>query len=128
MKLLLDTHVLIWWLADPWRVPERVQDEIIQQASETFVSAASAWEIAVKTRTGKLAFDAAILDDFDNRSRALAFEPLPVTATHAVMGARLPGAHKDPFDRLIAGQAIFEGLTVVTADPAIASLGAKVMW
>ena len=128
MKLLLDTHVLIWWLADPWRVPDHVQDTIVQSASDVFVSAASAWEIGVKLRIGKLAFDAVFLDDFDTQVRSLAFEPLPMTAAHAVAGAKLPGSHKDPFDRMIVGQALTERLTVVTADPAIAGLGARVMW
>lgn len=128
MRLLLDTHVLIWWLTDPWRVPERVQDAIIQLASDTFVSAASAWEISIKLRNGKLAFDEAILDDFDNQVRRLAFEPLPMAAAHAVAGAKLPGTHKDPFDRMIAGQAAVERLTVVSADPAMAGLGVRVMW
>ena len=92
------------------------------------VSAASAWEISVKQRIGKLAFDDSILGDFDTQIRSLAFEPLPMTATHAIAGARLPGSHKDPFDRMLAGQALAERLMVVTADPAIAGLGARVMW
>lgn len=128
MKLLLDTHVLIWWLRDPWRIPDHVQDAIAQSASDVFVSAASAWEISVKLRIGKLAFDEAILGDFDHQVRLLAFEPLPMAAAHAVAGAKLPGTHKDPFDRMLAGQAAVERLTVVTADPAIAGLGARVMW
>jgi PIN domain nuclease of toxin-antitoxin system len=57
VKLALDTHVLIWWLADPWRVPDYVQDTIVQSASDVLVSAASAWEIGVKLRIGKLPFD-----------------------------------------------------------------------
>lgn len=128
MKLLIDTHVLIWWLRDPWRIPDHVQDAMVQSASDVFVSAASAWEISVKLRIGKLAFDEAVLEDFDNHIRSLAFEPLPMTAAHAVAGAKLSGTHKDPFDRMIAGQALTERLTVVTADPAMAGLGVRVMW
>jgi PIN domain nuclease of toxin-antitoxin system len=128
VRLLIDTHVLIWWLRDPWRIPGHVQDAIVQAASDVFVSAASAWEISVKLRIGKLAFDAAFLDEFDAQVRSLAFEPLPMTAAHAIAGARLPGNHKDPFDRMIAGQAEVERLTIVTADTAFAGLGARVMW
>lgn len=128
MKLLIDTHVLIWWLVDPWRIPESVQDTMVVSATEVLVSAASAWEIAIKSRLGKLSFDDEFLDDFDRRVRELAFEPLAISAAHAIAGARLPGGHKDPFDRMIAGQALSEDLTVVTADPALRTLGARVLW
>ena len=128
MKLLLDTHVLIWIVEDPKRVSVTVTKLVKASASLVFVSAASAWEIAIKTRSGKLKFDPTFLDDFDSRLRALAMEPLLITSAHAVAGGRLQGAPSDPFDRLLAAQAIAEGLTIATIDPAIAALGAAVVW
>ena len=128
MKLLLDTHVLIWWLADPWRVPDHVQDTIVQSASDVFVSAASAWEIGVKLRIGKLAFDAVFLDDFDTQVRSLAFGPLPMTAAHAVAGAKLPGSHKDPFDRMLIAQSLVEDIPLVSSDAAFDAYPINRLW
>lgn len=128
MKLLLDTHTLIWIVEEPKRVPRSVAMLVKAANSTVYVSAASAWEIAIKSKRGKLKFDATFLDDFETRLRALAIEPLQITVAHAVAGGRLEGASTDPFDRLIAAQAIVEGLTVATLDPAIAALGAKVVW
>ena len=128
MRLLLDTHVLIWLVNEPARLSPTVTAAIKNPSSEVFVSAASAWEIATKVRLGKLAFDAAFLDDFDARLKALAFAPLLVTSAHAVAGTRLTGRHGDPFDRMLVGQALAEGLDLATADPLLAALGARVLW
>jgi PIN domain nuclease of toxin-antitoxin system len=128
VKLLLDTHVLIWIVEEPKRVPLSVAMLVKAATSSVFVSAASAWEIAIKAKRGKLKFDSTFLDDFEARLMALAIEPLQITVAHAVAGGRIEGASTDPFDRLIAAQAITEGLTVATLDPAIAALGAKVVW
>ncbi len=128
MKLLLDTHVLIWIVEDPKRVSVQVTKLVKATTSSVFVSAASAWEIAIKARLGKLKFDPTFLDDFENRLRALAIEPLPISAAHAVAGGRIKGAPADPFDRMLAAQAITEQLTIATADPALAALGATVVW
>jgi PIN domain nuclease of toxin-antitoxin system len=128
MRVLLDTHALIWITMVPERVSKALRGIIEQDTTAVFVSAVSAWEIATKVRIGKIAFDAGFLDDFDARTRSLAFEPLAVTAHHAVIGARLAGTHKDPFDRLLVGQAIAEDLTIATIDHQLAALGAAVIW
>lgn len=128
MKLLLDTHTLIWLLTQPKRIPSHVADAIKAPSCQVFVSAATAWEIAIKERLGKLAFDRAFLAEFDERLRGLAMEPLAITTRHAITAASLPGSHKDPYDRLLAAQATLEGMVVVTVDRAFASLGAEVMW
>lgn len=92
------------------------------------MSAATAWEIAVKCHIGKLNFDSAFLTAFDERARELGFAPLPVEATHAVRGATIDAPHKDPFDRMLAGQALVEGITMVSADPAFRLLGVEPRW
>ena len=128
MRLLLDTNALIWWLNDDERMTRRVRRVLDSGQHDVFVSAASAWEIATKVRLGKLKFAAGFLADFDASIRALNFEPLPVTSHHAVVGAQLPGAYGDPFDRMLAGQAAVERLNVVTSDPAIGALGVETLW
>ena len=96
MRLLLDTHILLWWLADAPGLPSQADVLIADSANEVFVSPMSLWEIASKARLGKLTADVA-----EVRTAALAsgFVPLPFTVEHAVAVARLPDHHRDPFDR-----------------------------
>lgn len=128
MRLLLDTHVLIWLHNEPNKLSRQAETALGDSKNEVLVGAATAWEIAIKARSGRLVFDKTFIDDFDDRLRAIGFEPLVITASHAVAAARLPGRHKDPFDRMIAGQAAVEAATVITADPLIAQFGVPVLW
>ena len=128
MRLLLDTHTLIWWIAATDRLGETVDRLLQDPDNDVQVSVVSAWEIAVKVQRGKLQFDGAFLDAFDARVAQLGWRTLPILTAHAIAAARLPGSHKDPFDRLIAAQARLEGLTVATVDRDIAALGATVIW
>ena len=107
------------------RLSPGVATLIADAGNEIFVSAVSAWEIALKVRLGKMPFDGAFLDDFEARARDIGLDMLPVSAAHAVRGARLDGEHRDPFDRLLVGQALVEVLTVATRDAQIARRGAK---
>ena len=115
MRLLLDTHVLLWSLADDPRLATSVRDLIIDSEVEVFVSAASAWEITIKQGLGKLRAP----DDLAAQLVAARFEALPITVDHAVAVLDLPDHHRDPFDRMLIAQARVEGLTVVTHDPQI---------
>lgn len=128
MKLLVDTHVIIWWVTDPDRLSTIVDDLLQLGTIDVFVSPVTAFEIARKHGIGKLTFDASFLAEFDARIAKLGWRELPLTNAHAVAAGQLVGSHKDPFDRMLAAQAITEGLTVATIDPAIAALGAKVVW
>ena len=128
VRLLVDTHVVIWVSNVPSMIPRSVEHALKSPANHVFVSAATPWEIALKVQSGKLQFDAAFLADFDNRIRALAFEPLPMTAAHGVAAAALRGSHKDPFDRMLVAQSQVEQLTIISKDPALAGLGAVVSW
>jgi len=115
LKLLLDSHVLLWALAQPERLGESTRDHLIHPANDIFVSAASVWEIEIKRSTGKLSAPDALCGAF----REIGFQPLPITDRHAVAAARLPRIHLDPFDRMLVAQAIEEGLILVTADSRI---------
>lgn len=119
---LLDTHVLLWLLGEPARVPERVREQLADPAVDLLVSAASALEIATKHRLGKL--DAgALLDSWGHRLADLDAEDLSVTSEHTLLAGRLEWDHRDPFDRLLVAQAIVENATLVTQDAAIRTFG-----
>ena len=128
MRLLVDTHVIIWWVLTPDDLSKTVDQLLLGTATEVLVSPVSAFEISRKHGLGKLLFDSAFIANFDARIEALSWFELPLTNAHAVAAGRLVGSHKDPFDRLLAAQAIAEGLTIATIDPALAALGAKVIW
>ena len=128
MRLLLDTHAFLWWIWDDPRLTPVVRSALSDPTTTAFVSAASAWEIATKVRIGKLPNASALCDRLAETVHLAGFESLPVGLEHARAAGLMPGEHKDPFDRMIAAQARLDGLTVVTADPAIAALGALVLW
>ena len=112
MRLLLDTHVLLWWLADDDALPDDAAEAIADPESEVFVSAATVWEIAIKQAAGKLDAPSDLIGALEiNRCDQLA-----MTATHALAAGRLPRHHGDPFDRMIIAQAQIEGLVVTTVD------------
>lgn len=112
MRVLLDTHVFIWAVADSQKLGREARATILE-ADEVYVSAASIWEIAIKARLGKIDCDPARMAEAIAES---GFLPLHVTPTHAAAVARLPDHHGDPFDRLLVAQAICEPLVMLTAD------------
>jgi PIN domain nuclease of toxin-antitoxin system len=112
MRLLLDTHILLWWLADDARMPERAATAIGDGGTQIVVSAATAWEIAIRKAAGRL--DAP--DDLLDALAANDFDTLAITAGHAVTAGGLPPHHSDPFDRMLIAQAQAEGLTLVSVD------------
>ena len=119
MRLLLDTHVLLWWLADDAQLGADARAAIGDGESHVAVSAASAWEIAIKQRLGKLRAP----DDLAAQLARHRFVPLAVTVPHARRAGALPPVHDDPFDRMLVAQAELEGLIVVTRDAAIGRYG-----
>lgn len=121
MRLLLDTHVLIWW--DAGQRLSAAARTAIRDADEVYVSAASAWEIAIKASLGKIVSSRSVAQ----ATAECGFFELPVTFAHAEQLATLPALHRDPFDRLLVAQALTEDLTVVTRDPAIARYRAAVI-
>ncbi|WP_373486882.1 type II toxin-antitoxin system VapC family toxin [Blastomonas sp.] len=125
---ILDTHALIWWWTDDPMLPFELRDIILADETIIGLSAASAWEIATKCRIGKLPGGQPLVDNFEDWREADDFFSLPVTVDHGLLAGSLPGDHRDPFDRMIAAQAIIEDLTVITRDPALAALGCRVVW
>ena len=115
MRLLLDTHVLLWWLGASDKLSASAGAAIDSQQAEVTVSVATAWEISIKQAKGRLTAP-------DGLEEALAdsgFRPLPIGLRHARLAGRLPEHHRDPFDRMLVAQAQLEGLTIVTRDPRI---------
>ncbi len=121
MNLLLDTHVLLWWVHGE-RIRREAAAAIADIDNVKFVSAASIWEISIKTTRGKLsvdeAFDSVVEDDF---------EPLPITYADARLAGSLPDHHRDPFDRMLVAQALNYDLLLVTRDPQIGLYGANIL-
>lgn len=115
MSLLLDTHVLLWCGYRPEALAAPVRTRIADPSVRVYASAASAWEIAIKRRLGKLTLDATT----EELLRALSIAPLPITIAHAEAAGALALEHRDPFDRMLVAQARSEGLSLVTADTAI---------
>ena len=112
MRLLLDTHVVIWWLQGSERLAEEVESTINQGERQIVVSAVTGCEIAHKRATGKLR----VPDDLERQIATNEFAELPITLRHGLAAGGLPMHHRDPFDRLLIAQARCEGLTLVTAD------------
>jgi len=123
VRLLLDTHALLWSLAVPERLDSDARRAIADAHSAVFVSVASVWEMAIKAALGKLSTP----DDLEDQLRLNRFEVLPITLPHARAVEHLPLIHRDPFDRMLVAQAQHEGLTLVTRDPLVQQYGAAWM-
>lgn len=113
--ILLDTHTLLWLVSTPDQVSAAARDEIADSAREVMVSAVSAWEIAIKTRLGRLDGEP-LLSTWPDIMAAMAVNEVPIDAADAVLAGRLPWNHRDPFDRMIVAQAARRGLTIATRD------------
>ncbi len=128
MKVLLDTHAVLWWFADDQALPKHIGSLIDDPANTIFVSAASAWEIYTKVRIGKLPAGQALCEDFSGYLRRYHFEALAIAVEHGRLAGRLMGSHKDPFDRMLAAQALVEDVPLVTNDPVFSGFGVKAIW
>jgi len=122
-RLLLDTHVLLWWLSDDSQLGPATRKAIGDPRNQVYISAASTWEISIKKSLGKLSAPGdmdAIVDDEH-------FDKLPITLFHGEQAGMLPGHHRDPFDRMLIAQAQSEGLVIVTNDEKITRYGIRTM-
>lgn len=124
MRLLLDSHTMLWWRADDKRLSERAQQAIESPEARVYFSSASIWELAIKQAKGKLKLPVDLRDALLDEG---IFEIL-VSSGDAFAAAALPPHHGDPFDRMLVAQARAEGLTIVTRDPRIAAYGVPVLW
>jgi len=127
--LLLDTHTLIWALTEPARLSHRARQTIEAPRAHIVVSAASAWEIATKARRGRMPQAEVVLAAYSRHLRRLRAQEAPITTEHALFSGGLEWDHHDPFDRMLAAQAILEGWTLVTRDRVFSRLtGITTLW
>jgi PIN domain nuclease of toxin-antitoxin system len=124
LRLLVDTHVLLWAVTEPQRIPIAVGHAMGLRANETFVSVVCLWEIAIKKRLGKLSAPDDLLEQVERHPD---YRMLPITAAHAWRVKTLPLHHHDPFDHLLVAQALTEQMTVVTHDRAISRYGVPIL-
>lgn len=128
MRLLLDTHTLIWWLADNPYLPASARKLIGARNVPVLVSAVSAWEIATKVRLGRLDVAVDLAQDFLGHLARERFESLSISTEHGIRAGSLPGSHKDPFDRMLVAQAQIEGLVIVSNDAKLDGYGVSRLW
>jgi PIN domain nuclease of toxin-antitoxin system len=116
MRILLDTHIYLWWLTDSPKLSSATKQKI-ETATEVYISSASIWEAGIKISAGKLEAD---IDDLIEGIQENRFTELPITAKHAKQAAQLPDIHRDPFDRMLVAQTLCEPLRLLTADEQVA--------
>ena len=124
MKLLLDSHAFLWWLAEDPKLGAEARQAVAAPSSVIHVSAATVWELSIKAALGKLDLDGAdLVEEIEEND----FLELPMTARHSLAAAALPRHHEDPFDRMLIAQARIEGLTIVTRDSAFRQYGVSIL-
>jgi PIN domain nuclease of toxin-antitoxin system len=128
LRLLLDTHCLLWALMTPEHLSERVRNLLRDPRNEVLVSAASAWEVATKHRLGRLPEAESVVGDYPGALAKLMALELPVSSSHALLAGSFSNAHRDPFDRLLAAQATLERVPLATLDGAFRDFPVRVLW
>lgn len=128
MKLLLDTHTLLWWLEGDRKLSQPVRRLIGNSSTEVLVSAASVWEIATKARIGKLPGALKIATGLLDAVAGQGFTPLAITLAHSQRAGWLPGAHRDPFDRMLAAQALELDVPIASTDRVFEGYGLRRIW
>lgn len=128
MKALLDTHTLLWAAYRKELLSAHAKRIIEAKSNELVVSAASAWEVATKFRLGRLPNAQILANDFVGVVREAGYTLLSITPEHALRAGRLPGSHKDPFDRMLAAQAIHENMPIVSNDPCFDQFAVRREW
>ena len=127
MKFLLDTHIFLWWILAHSKLPRAVGDVVADPDNELYFSAASTWEMIIKSAIGKLSLPASPEMFVKEQLFLNDITPLPITMEHTFALANLPMVHRDPFDRMLIAQAIDENLTLITDDPIIKQYPVKVL-
>jgi PIN domain nuclease of toxin-antitoxin system len=127
MTILLDSHAFFWWVTDNEKL-SALAKQTIQDEQQVYVSAVVAWEIATKARLGKWPDAELIVSGFFDLLAHYGFSGLSVSLEHGHLAGSLPGAHRDPFDRMLAAQAQIENVPLVTGDPVFRAFGTRVLW
>jgi PIN domain nuclease of toxin-antitoxin system len=128
MKILVDTHALVWWIIDNPSLSARTRALFADESNEILVSAVVAWELATKARSGKWPEALAIATSIASVIADNRFTPLSITVEHARAAGLFIWQHRDPFDRMLTAQAQVEGIPLVSADPVFRSFGTPVIW
>ncbi len=128
MKALLDTHVFLWWVMDDERLTTYIQDFIADVRNELFLSSASCWEIAIKTKIGRLKLPDKPEKFIPDQMIVNNISGLPIQVVHALHVYSLPDHHNDPFDRMLVAQAQIERIPIVTNDHLIADYDVRILW
>ena len=128
MRLLLDTHAFLWWLAGDAALSSAAQTAIADTTNEIFVSAASVWEMATKHRIGKLPGIGSIAADLEAAIAGQGFQGVPISLRQAQAAGALPGPHSDPFDRVLIAQAMLEDLVLVSNESPFDAYGVRRLW
>jgi PIN domain nuclease of toxin-antitoxin system len=123
MRLLLDTHTFLWWVEDSPRLPKRFRAAIAEPTNDVFVSVVTVWEIAIKRRSGRIAFSGGIAEEI----RRQGFQSLSIALGHAEAVEDLPVFHRDPFDRMLVAQAMAEEIILLTVDAQIVKYAPNVL-
>jgi len=128
VRALVDTHALLWWLSDDPALTGAVRKIIAETKNTLIVSAASAWEIAIKVRLGKLPTATDLAADFSGLIEREGFQPLAISAEHGIWAGLLPGTHKDSFDRMLIAQAQAENIPIISNKTCFESYGVRRLW
>jgi PIN domain nuclease of toxin-antitoxin system len=128
LRVLLDSHTLLWWILDHPALTPTAREAISDTGNSVLVSAASAWEIAIKFRAGKLPEAAGLVTNFPSEIENEGFELLPISAEHAIRAGLLPVSHKDPFDRMLIAQAQAENTPILSNETIFESYGVRRLW
>ena len=128
VRVLLDTHVLLWSIFEPEKLSVRARSAVEDINNVRLVSAASAWEIATKLRLGKLEMARVLVESYSDHLATLQATELAITSRHSLVAGQFQQDHRDPFDRILAAQALLEGVPLITADPAFAQFPISVLW
>lgn len=128
MRLLLDTHTLLWLVSGDPKLSQVATDVLIDPNNELLISPATYWELAIKVSLGKYQLADPLADYIDEAMRLYSLTILPITAKHAEAVVQLPHHHKDPFDRMLIAQSLVEGVALVSADEAFDAYPVKRVW
>ncbi|NKE73626.1 type II toxin-antitoxin system VapC family toxin [Candidatus Manganitrophus noduliformans] len=124
MRLLLDTHLMLWWLTGDRRLPKQADQLIADSDNEVYVSAASIWEVAIKSALGRIEGD---VTEIEAALGPSGFLQLPINGKHAAQVSKLPPHHQDPFDRMLVAQSLIEPMRLLTHDRTLAKYGEMVI-
>lgn len=128
MKVLVDTHAFFWWLKVDRKLSQAALEILEDDGNDVLVSAVVAWELSTKARIGKWPGGAAAANDLEMFVRDNGLHALPISISHARLAGSMPGAHRDPFDRILAAQSNLEDAVLVTADPIFRSFNVSTVW